>query len=72
MAPSGGGTQSEGETSDLLLAIHFPNSVVMEREAVPVAPSCAKSLDWRVAMRIVTYWKVGWAINLLPHIKVQV
>ena len=30
VAPAGGRTQSKGETLDLLLAIHFPNSVVIE------------------------------------------
>ena len=30
MALSGGRTQSKGETLDLLLVTHFPNSVVIE------------------------------------------
>jgi hypothetical protein len=71
VAPSGGHTQSEGETLDLLLATHFPNSVVMERGAVPVAACHAKRLEWQVGVRNVTYRKVRWAIDL-PHIIVQV
>ena len=63
MAPSGGRTQSEGETLDLLLATHFPNSVVMERGALPIAACCAKCLDWRVAVKIVTYRRMRWAID---------
>ena len=47
--------QSEGETLDLLLATHFPNSVSIEREAVPAAARRTKCLDWRVAARVVTY-----------------
>ena len=39
VAPSGGRTQSEGETLDLLLATHFPNSVATVREAVPTTPN---------------------------------
>jgi hypothetical protein len=55
VAPSGGHTQSKGETLDILLATHFPNSVVMERGVVPVAACHAKHLDWQVAARIVAY-----------------
>ena len=63
VAPSGGRTQSEGETLDLLPATHFPNSVVMERGAVPAAACHAKCLDWQGAARIVTYWRVKWVID---------
>jgi hypothetical protein len=63
MAPSGGHTQSKRETLDLLLATHFPNSVVMERGAVHAAACRAKCLDWWVAVKIVTYRRVRWAIN---------
>jgi len=31
VTPSEGRTHSEGETLDLLLATHFPNSVVIEK-----------------------------------------
>jgi hypothetical protein len=68
VAPSGGHTQSEGETLDLLLATHFPNSVVIEREAVPAAAHHTKCLEWRVATRIVTYRRVVWTIDsFAPH-----
>jgi hypothetical protein len=43
--PSGGCTQSEGETLDLLLATHFPNSAVLKRGAVPAAARPATRLD---------------------------
>jgi hypothetical protein len=63
VAPSGEHTQSERETLDLLLAAHFPNSVVMETEAAPAAACRARCLDWWVAARIVTYRRVRWAID---------
>jgi len=63
VSPSGERTQSERETLDLLLAAHFPNSVVMETEAAPTAACRARCLDWRVAVRIVTYRRVRWAID---------
>jgi len=63
VAPAGGHTQSKGETLDLLLATHFPNSVVIERELVPATARHTKHLDWWVATRIVTYWRVVWVID---------
>ena len=60
VAPFGECTQSKGKTLDLLLATHFPNSTVMERGAVPATACHTKGLDWQVAARIVTYWRVGW------------
>jgi hypothetical protein len=45
MAPSGERTQSEGETLDLLLAAHFPNSVVVEREVAHAAACHARRLN---------------------------
>ena len=45
MAPSGTRTQAEGETVELLLVTHFPNSVVTEKVAAPAAARCAKRLD---------------------------
>jgi len=65
----GGRSQSEGETLDYLLAIHFPNSLDIEREALPAAPNV---------------WTGGWLRGLslmgkcygrlirLPHTKVLV
>jgi hypothetical protein len=38
--------QYEGETLDHLLAIHFPNSLDIEREALPATARRAKRLDW--------------------------
>ena len=55
MAPFGKCTQSEGETLDLLLATHFPYSIVMERGTVPTTACHTKRLDWWVVARIVTY-----------------
>jgi len=63
VAPSGKRMQSEGETLDLLLAIHFPNSTVRVGGLIPTADCCSKRLDWWVAARIVTYRKVRWAID---------
>ena len=63
VAPSGWRTQSEGENLDLLLATHFPGSVCSEGGVIP-APACRTNcLDWRVAVRIVTYGRVEWAID---------
>ena len=45
------------------LLLTSPNSAVMERGAVPAAACRAKRLDWWVAARIVTYQRVGWAID---------
>jgi hypothetical protein len=61
--PLGRCMQSEGETLELLLATHFPNSVVTEEEAAPAAARCAKRLDWLVDARIVTYTRQEWAID---------
>ena len=38
VAPTGEPTQSEGDTLDLLLATHFPDSVTVERGLLPAAP----------------------------------
>jgi hypothetical protein len=45
VAPSGERTQSKEETLELLLAAHFPNSVVMEKGAAPATAYHAKCLD---------------------------
>ena len=63
IAPSGGRMQSEGETLDLLLATHLPNSVVIKKEAAPAGAFHAKHLDWWVAARFVTYGKVVWYLH---------
>ena len=48
---------------DILLVTHFPNSVVIETEAVPAAAHRTTRLDWWVAARVVTYGRVIRAIN---------
>ena len=60
MATTGERTKSEGETLDLLLATHFPNSTVMEGGTIPAAACHTKHMDWRLAVRIVTYHRVRW------------
>jgi len=45
VAPTGECTQSEGETLDLFLATHFPDSAVVERGAIPATVSIAGSVD---------------------------
>ena len=68
VAPSGRHTQSKGETLDLSLDTHFPNSIVIERRVVPTAACRAKCLDWWVAVRIVAYRRMGWATDsFAPH-----
>jgi hypothetical protein len=55
--------QSEGETLDLLLATHFPDSDVVEGDGVPAAVCRDTHVDWWVAARIITYRRVEWAIG---------
>ena len=69
VAPSGVRTESEGEILDLSLDTHFPNSIVVERRAVPAAACHAKRLDWQVTVRIFTYWRVGWATDTFAPYK---
>jgi hypothetical protein len=63
VAPSGERTQSEGETLEFLLTTHFPDSGVTQESAVPAAALLARCPDWRLAMRVVTYRRVEWAID---------
>jgi hypothetical protein len=63
VAPSGRRTQSEGETLELLLNTHFPNSEVTQKSAAPAAVLLATCPDWRLATRVVTYRRVEWAID---------
>jgi hypothetical protein len=69
VAPSGGSKQSEGENLDLLLATHFSNSLAIQREPVPDAARRVKSFDWQVAARVVTKWRVVWAIDSFAPFK---
>jgi hypothetical protein len=50
VAPSGLGTQSKGETLELLLP-------------TPAAACRSKQCEWRVAAEVVTYRRVEWAMN---------
>jgi hypothetical protein len=61
--PTGERTQSEGETLDLLLATHFPNSDAVEGGRVPAAARRSTRVDWRVVARIFPYRRVEWAIS---------
>jgi hypothetical protein len=63
VAPSGRRTQSEGETLELLLTTHFPNSGVTQELAAPAAALLARRPDWRLATKVVTYRRVEWAID---------
>jgi hypothetical protein len=63
VAPSVRRTQSEGETSELLLTTHFPNSEVTQELAAPVTALLARCSDCRLAARVVIYRRVEWAID---------
>jgi len=63
VAPSGKHMQSKGNTLELLLATHFPNSVVTENMAASAAAHHIKQCDWWVALEVVIYGRVEWAIN---------
>jgi len=63
VSPSGRRTQSEGETLELLLTTHFPNSGVTQDLTVPAAALLARCPDWRLATKVVTYRRVKWAID---------
>jgi len=67
-APTREHTQSEGETLDLLLATHFPNSDVGEGDVELAAVRRATRMDWRVAPSydgLEPPWRVGWPRRLL-------
>ena len=58
--------QSKGNTLEHLLATHFPNSLVTENMTAPAAAAaahCTKQCDWWVALEVVIYGRVEWAIN---------
>jgi hypothetical protein len=63
VVPSSRRTQSEGETLELLLTTHFPNSGVTQELAAPAAALLARRPGWRLATRVVTYRRVEWAID---------
>jgi hypothetical protein len=68
VAPSG---RSQGETLKLLLNTLFPNTEVTQELAAPAAAFLPRHSDWRLAARVVTYRRLEWAIDSLPHIVVQ-
>jgi hypothetical protein len=70
VAPLGRQTQSKGKTLEVLLTTHFPNSVVTQELAAPAAALLARRPNWTLATKVVTYRRVEWAIDFLPHIKV--
>ena len=63
MGPSASRTQSEGETLELLLTTHSPNSGVTQESAAPAAALLARRPYWRLAMKMITYRRVEWAID---------
>jgi hypothetical protein len=69
VAPSGGRTQTEGETLNLLLHTHFSDSGAVEERVVPVFAGRATRLDWQVAAKVVTYRRLVWAIGLFASYK---
>ena len=69
MAPTGERTQSEAEILDLLLATHFPYSVMVERGVTPAAACRTTHADRRVAAKIITHCRVEWAIDFFTPYK---
>ena len=63
MAPLGRRTQPGGETLELLLTMHFPNSGVTQGLAAPAAALLARCPNWRLAMKVVAYRRLEWAID---------
>jgi len=63
VAPSGGRTQSEGETLELLLTTHFPHSRDTREAAAPEAALLARRSDWMLPTSVVTYRRVEWSID---------
>jgi hypothetical protein len=63
MAPLEGICNPRGKLWDLLLHMHFPNSVVIKGGLAPAATRRAKRLDWQVAYKMVTYGSVVWTID---------
>ena len=55
VAPTGMRTQSEGETLELLLTTHFPNSALTQELAAPAAALLSRRSDWWSVTRVVTF-----------------
>jgi len=58
VAPTRERTQSKGETLDLSLATHFPDSAAVEGCVVSAAACRTACVDWWVAAKIITYHRV--------------
>jgi len=69
VAPTGECTQSEGESLDLLLTTHFPNSAAVEGGVLPAAACHATRVDWQVPARIISYCRVEWVIDSFASYK---
>jgi hypothetical protein len=68
MAPSELRTQSEGETLELLMTTHFPDSTPTPGVAASAAAFRASKCDFGVATDVVTFRRAEWAINtFLPY-----
>ena len=63
VAPTRECTQSKGDTLDLLLDAHFPNSAAVEGGVVPTTACHATRVAWQVTAGIITYLRVDWAID---------
>ena len=61
--------QSEEETLEVLLAIHFSNSVVTKGMAVSAATRRTRRCNWQVAVEVLPYRRVEWAINSFVQYK---
>jgi hypothetical protein len=69
VAPSRRQTQSERETLEILLTTDFPNSGVTQEVAAPAAALLARRPGWRLAAKVVTFRRVGWAIDAFAPYK---
>ena len=69
MTHLGSKTQSKGETLELLLTTHFPNLGVMQESAASAAAFLGRPPDWRLAVKVITYRRVQWAIDPLAPYK---
>ena len=61
--------QSEEETLEVMLAIHFPNSVITKGMAVSAAAWHTRWCNWQVAVEVLPYARVEWAINSFVQYK---
>ena len=68
---SGRRTQSVGLTLELFMTTHFLNSEVTEEMAASASAIRARRSDWRMAVRVVSYRTVEWAIDSFAQTEVQ-